>query len=210
VPVSSLTPKVINPRKGFEMSEIKKVKVATWDESKLLETGVIKLVYDKSLNLDPVEIDLTLLTEKSGLKWSRLGDILKYSICNGIKQKVVDAVAAKSEKAGYTHKERREIIVENWTRISTKYLWNKPAEGRGGAGLAKDERAIKTLEEMAKQLEEMANQQPDAVKGAMLASIPMLKVEEKTLVEWREIQKERLAEKAKKKEEVAGEAAAAE
>lgn len=184
------------------MSEkTEKVRVATWDETGLLETGLIKLVYDKSLNLSPVEIDLTLLTAKSDLKWSRLGDIIKYSICNGIKQKVVDSVAAKSEKAGYTHKERRKIIVENWTRLSTKFLWNKPAEGKGGVGVSKDERAIKTLVEMAKQLEEMANLQPDAVKGAMLASIPMLKVDDKTLVEWQEIQKERLAAKAAKKEE---------
>jgi hypothetical protein len=185
------------------MSEkTEKTRVATWDESKLLETGVIKLVYDKSLNLAAVEIDLTLLTAPNDLKWGRLSDILKYSICNGVKQKVVDSIAAKSEKAGYTHKERREIIVENWTRLSTKFLWNKPAEGRGGAGVTKDERAIKTLEDMTKQLIEMAEKQPDAVKGAMLASIPMLKVDDKTLVEWQEIQKERLAEKAKKKEEV--------
>ena len=116
----------------MEEKDVKK-RLASWDESELLEKGVIKLVYDEGTKIEPVVCDLagTFKRDCPTVTWDKLGDLTKWHICNGRKQKLVDGTAGKGEKAGYTLKEKREIIFENNKRIEEKLQWNKPGEGRG-------------------------------------------------------------------------------
>jgi len=184
-----------------------KKRLMTWKEDTLLIEGVIYLTFDKSTNLESIEISLKNLTLRSNVKWENIEDILRYSISNGIKQKLSDGLAGKGEKAAFSISERRALVEENWKRISEKGLWNKPAEGRGGRGAKpKYTVAIEALQSMIEQLEKGIEAMPAGMKKAAKKGLePILlglQFEGKTLSEWEKIKNEAMEKEEGASEEV--------
>jgi len=65
-------------------------------------------------------------------KWERLEDVEKLCVINGLKQKLVDKIAA-SKDLQLSIDEKFKIIEETWKRLCENRQWNKPSEGRKAA-----------------------------------------------------------------------------
>lgn len=66
--------------------------------------------------------------------WNDFDELEREAALNGVRQKLDDCKAQRTFKAGFTHADQRELMVEVRDRLEIERLWNSKTKGGGKRG----------------------------------------------------------------------------